>query len=96
MIPLKAYILVETKKNFYCCWLFQNPSQMGFTLSKTTFHLNVFSKIFDFRALGVHKSFVRDEHIFVTRSYLSIKSAKEKCRMDISFLVSDGQVFLTN
>ena len=69
---------------------------MGFTLSKTTFNLNVFSKIFDFRALDVHKSFVRDEPIFVTRCYLSIKSAIEKCRMDMSFLVSDGQVFLTN
>ena len=95
MIPLKAYILVETKKNFHCCWLFQNPSQMGFTLSKTTFNLNVFSKIFDFRALGVHKLFTRDEHI-VTRPYLLRKSVKEKCWMDISFLVSDGQVFLTN
>ena len=96
MIPLKAYVLIETKKNFYCCWHFQNPSQMGFTLSKTTFNLNVFSKIFDFRALGVHTVFVRDEHIFVTRSYQLRKSAKEKCRMDISFLVSDRQVFLTN
>ena len=69
---------------------------MGFTLSKTTFNLNVFSKIFDFRALGVHTVFVRDEHIFVTRSYQLRKSAKEKCRMNISFLVSDRQVFLTN
>ena len=69
---------------------------MGFTLSKTTFNLNVFSKIFDFRALGLHKLFVRVEHIFVTRSYLLRKCAKKKCWMDISFLVSDGQVFLTN
>ena len=83
MIPLKAYILVETKKN-YCCWLSQNPSQMGFKLSKTTFNLNVFSKLFDFRALGVHKSFVSDEHIFVTRSYLINKVGKGK--------VSDGHI----
>ena len=69
---------------------------MGFTLSKTTFNLNVFSKIFDFRALGVHELFVRNEHTFVTRSYLLRKSANKKCRMDMSFLVSDGQVFLTN
>ena len=69
---------------------------MGFTLSKTTFNLNVFSKIFDFRALGLHKLFVRVEHILVARSYLLRKCAKEKYRMDISFLVSDGQVFLTN
>ena len=87
MIPLKAYVLVETKKNFYCCWHFQNPSQMGFTLSKTTFNLNVFSKIFDVRVLGMHKLFVRDEHIFVTRFCLLRKSAKKKCRMDIPFLV---------
>ena len=51
---------------------------MGFTLSKTTFNLNVFSKIFDFRALGLHKLFVRVEHIFVTRSYLLRKCAKKK------------------
>ena len=69
---------------------------MGFTLSKTTFNLKLFSKIFDFRALGLHKLFARDEHIFVIRSYLLRKSAKKKCRMDTSFLVSDGQVFLTN
>ena len=43
---------------------------MGFTLSKATFNLNVFSKIFDFRALGLHKLFVRDKHIFVTRSLI--------------------------
>ena len=69
---------------------------MGFTLSKTTFNRNVFSKTFDFRALGVHKLFIRDKHIFVTRSYLLRKSAKEKCQMDISFFASDGQVFFTN
>ena len=56
---------------------------MGFKLSKTTFNLYVFSKIFDFRALGLH---IRDEHIFVTRSYPLRKCAKKKkCRMDISF-----------
>ena len=43
---------------------------MGFTLSKTTFNLNVFSKTIDFRALGFHKLFVRVQHIFVARSYL--------------------------
>ena len=96
MISSKAYILVETKKNFYYFWHFQNPSQMGFALSKTTFNRNVFSKIFDFRALGVHKLFIRDKHIFVTRSYLLRKSAKEKCPIDISFFVPDGQVFFTN
>ena len=69
---------------------------MGFTLSKTTFNLNVFSKTIDFRALGLHKLFARVEHIFVTRSYLLKKCAKKKCPMDISFLVSEGQNFLTN
>ena len=49
---------------------------MGFTLFKTTFNLNAFSKIFDFRALGLH---IRDEHIFVIRSYLLRKCVKKKC-----------------
>ena len=53
---------------------------MGFTLFKTTFNLNAFSKIFDFRALGLH---IRDEHICY--SLLSIKKVcKEK--------VSDGHI----
>ena len=55
-----------------------------------------FPKIFDFRALGLHKLFIGDKHIFVTRSYVLKKCAKKKCQMDISFLVSDGQVLLTN
>ena len=55
---------------------------MGFTLFKTTFNLNAFSKIFDFRALGLH---IRDEHIFAIRSYLLRKCVKKKCQMDISF-----------
>ena len=50
---------------------------MGFTLSKTTFNLNVFSKTIDLRALGLHKLIVRVEHIFVTRSYLLKKCAKK-------------------
>ena len=69
---------------------------MRFTLSKTTCNLNVFPKIFDFKALGLNKLFVRDEHIFATRSYLLRKSAKIKCRMGILFFVSEGNVFLTN
>ena len=53
---------------------------MGFTLFKTTFNLNAFSKIFDFRALGLH---IKDEHICY--SLLSIKKVcKEK--------VSDGHI----
>ena len=57
---------------------------MGFTLSKTTFNLNVFSKLFDLKASGLHKLFVRDEHIIATRSYLIRKCAKKK--------VSDGHI----
>ena len=69
---------------------------MRFTLSKTPFNLNVFPNIFDFKALGLDKLFVRDEHIFATRSYLLRKSAKKKCRMDILFFVSEGNVFWTS
>ena len=56
---------------------------MGFTISKVTFDFNVFSKIFDFRALGLHKLFVRDKHICY--SFLCTKKVcKEK--------VSDGHI----
>ena len=51
---------------------------MGLTISKATFNLNVFLKIFDFRALSLHKLFVRDKHIFVTCSYVLRKCAKKK------------------
>ena len=95
MIPLKAYILVETKKNLLLL-AFSKSFSNGFSLPKATFNLNVFSKKIDSTALGLHKLLVRDEHIFVTRFYLLRKCAKKKCRMGMSFLVSDGQVFLTN
>ena len=52
--------------------------------------LMFFQKKIDSRDLGLHKLFVGDEHIFVTRLYLLRKCAKKKCRMDMSFLVSDG------
>ena len=44
-----------------------------------------FSKIFDFRGLGLHKLFVGDKHIFVTRSYVLRKCAKKSVGWTIIF-----------
>ena len=84
MIRLKAYILVETKK-ILLLLAFSKSFSNGFSLPKTTFNLNVFSKKIDSTALGLHKLLVRDVRTYICYSFLSIKKVcKEK--------VSDGHV----
>ena len=51
MITLKAYILVETKKTSTAASVFKILLKWDLHSLKRPFNLNVFSKIFDFRAL---------------------------------------------